>query len=508
MKKIFNWSIWILVIAVGVAGCIKKKPIKKATKPNIVVLLADDLGWGDVQVYNPESKIPTPNLNNLAEEGMRFTDAHTASAVCTPTRYGLLTGRYPWRTRLKSGVLFPPANPLISHDRETLASLLKKQGYYTAGVGKWHLGLDWAMKNKNQIDFTQPISDSPVDHGFDESYIIAGSLDMPPYCYIKNNRVEAVPTKKVPKSLFGRPGLAVDGLKPEDVLPHFTDKVISIIRQHAQSRNGNPLFLYFPLNAPHKPVAPSREFQGKTKVGAYGDYVYEVDTMVGRVLDALKENGMYDNTLLIMTSDNGTSPNAAKTALARGHDVNGPFRGMKADIWEGGHRVPFFARWPGHIPAGVVQDETISLNDLMATFSAVTGGKLSPDAGVDSYNILPALLNKDLQKPIRPATVVASIDGYFGMRKGKYKIDWCAGSGGWAHPRTQEALKQGMPSIQLYNLDQDPGEQNNLYKEHPEMIREMETLMNQYITNGRSNKGPEEENWQGATDWKQINWTN
>jgi len=475
--------------------------------PNIVIILADDLGWGPIQAYNPSSVIPTPNINELAEEGMLFTNAHSASAVCTPTRYGLLTGRYPWRTRLKDGVVFPPGKPLINEEQETIGSLLQDQGYYTSVIGKWHLGLDWTMKGKKKIDFEAPVKGGPNTLGFDESFIIAGSLDMPPYCYIRNARVEEKPTLNVPKEKFGRAGLAVKGLEPENVMPRFTDEAVKIIENHAQQRSNQPLFLYYPLTAPHTPVAPSKPFQGKTTMGEFGDFVYEVDWTIGRVIEALKENNMYENTLLIFTSDNGTSPNGARQAMLNGQDVSGPWRGMKTDIWEGGTRVPFIASWPGHIPEGTTQDAMISLNDMLATFASLTDADLCENAGVDSYNMLPAFLNQNPKQQMRETTVVQSHQGYFGVLQGSWKAAFCAGSGGWgSSPGNQQALEKGMPKVQLYNLETDRGEVNNLEAEYPDMVYMLERLLLYYIDQGRSTPGKKQENWKGKRRWEQINY--
>ena len=476
-------------------------------RPHIVVILADDMGYGDVQAYNADSKIPTPNINRLAEQGMRFTDAHTASAVCTPTRYGLLTGRYPWRTRLKEGVLWPPAEPLIQPGRMTVASLLKRQGYYSAGIGKWHLGLDWTLQEGGHIDFGGPVTGGPTDLGFDHSFIIAGSLDMPPYAYVSNGRVVEAPTVEVPDSVFGRAGLAVEGLRPEDVLPRFTREAVNVIESHAAQRGDQPLFLYLPLNAPHRPVAPSARFQGATEMGAYGDFVHEVDWTVGRVVEALKEAGMYDNTLMVFTADNGTSPNAARSAMKKGHDVNGPLRGMKTTVWEGGHRVPYVAVWPGRIPSGTVNRETISLNDLMATAAALTGAELPAAAGVDSYNILPALLGRPHEKPIRDFTVAQSGGGYFAVRYGHWKLNLVAGSGGWAGtPGTERAREMGRPGVQLYDLQKDIAEQNNLQADKAEVVGEIQAMLLRAIERGRSTPGPQQQNWQGKNRWKHVNW--
>lgn len=481
--------------------------------PHIVYILADDLGYGDVGYQNPDSQIPTPNIDRLAREGRHFTDAHTASSVCSPTRYGLLTGRYCWRTRLKKSVLWPPARPLIPEDRMTVASLLQRQGYSTACVGKWHLGLGWTMDG-DEIDFDAPIEPNPTDLGFDSFFGIPGSLDMDPYCYVRNDHVVEKPTVKVPRGKFGRPGLAVEGLEPADVQPRFTREATRVIRSHAERNPDKPLFFYFPLPAPHKPVAPSDRFQGSTEMGAYGDYVHEVDWTVGRVLEALEKAGMAEDTLVIFTADNGASPNAARTAMERGHEPCKPLRGMKSDIWDGGHRVPFIARWPGRVPAGTSCDETVCLNDLLATLAEMHGVELPDDAGEDSFSMLSELLggrrtdnSRDAVVHFEEATVHHSVFGYFAIRKGKWKLCLCAGSGGWASdPRTKKAREMDMPSVQLYNMEKDLAEQNNVYKQHPEVVKELKGLLTEYIKKGRSTPGSPQENWKGKTDWQGVTW--
>lgn len=476
--------------------------------PNIVLILADDLGRGDVRAYNPDSEIPTPHMNRLAAEGMRFTNAHSSASVCTPSRYGLLTGRYSWRTRLKQGVLWPPATPLIGPDRETLGTVLQGAGYRTAVVGKWHLGLDWRMESDDKINFDRPIRDGPNDHGFDQSFILPGSSDMSPYVFVEDGKAVAPPTREVSDTLFGQAGPALPDLQPKDILPRLTRRARETIRGHARKQADSPLFLYFPLTAPHKPVAPADPYRGQTTLGAYGDFVYQVDAAVGKIVRALKEQGMFQNTLLIVTSDNGTSPNAAEDALEKGHDPNGPFRGLKATIWEGGHRIPLIATWPGRIPAGTQNHEQISLNDLMATFAALTDQTLTPSAGVDSRNILPALLGGSSDRPDGHAIVARSGGGCLAILKDTMKLADCPGSGsGWAgSPTTGEAREQGLPPVQLYNLKEDTAETNNVQGRYPEKKRQLRQLLKRYIERGRSTPGPDRSNWKGKTRWEQLGW--
>ncbi len=514
-KSHVNLAILCLTfLLVGGYGCQEEASRDQAAgpdRPNIVIILADDLGWGDVRAYNPDSKIPTPHMDSLAGQGMRFTDAHSSASVCSPTRYGLMTGRYSWRTRLKRGVLWPPAKPLIDSSRTTIASLLQQAGYYTSIVGKWHLGLDWVKVNKDSIDYNQPLKDGPNDHGFDESFIFAGSADMKPYTYIENGRVTQKPTGWAPGGRFGQAGPSIPGLRPEDIMPRFTQRAKWSIDQHAKKRSDRPLFLYFPLTAPHKPVAPSEKFQGKTDLGDYGDFVYQVDWTVGQVIDRLKKHDMFKNTLLIVTSDNGTSPNAAEQAIEMGHDANGPWRGLKAQIWEGGHRVPFIATWLGQITPDTVSSERISLVDFMATFAALTDQQLGAADGVDSYNILPVLQGKSYKKPIRNGTVVRSGGGCLGMLQDNWKIANCPGSGsGWSgSPTTGEAKEMGLPPVQLYKLSADTGESENLQAQRPEKVKQLRQTLSRYIDQGRSTPGPKQQNWKGKSTWRWIEgWKN
>ena len=349
-------------------------------RPNIVYILADDMGYGDVGCLNPESKIPTPHMDALGKNGMIFTDAHSGSAVCTPTRYGILTGRYCWRSPLKNGVLWGYSPPLIDTQRTTVASLLKSRGYHTACVGKWHLGMGWATQDGKEaaegtVDYSQPIAGGPTALGFDYFFGIPASLDMDPYVYVENDRGVEAPTEHIEerKGLgFYRGGPIAPGFKHKEVLPKFTQKAVEVIDTHVAEQPDAPLFLYLPLAAPHTPILPNEEFVGKSSIGDYGDFVCEVDWAVGQVVEALTRNGMLDNTLLIVTSDNGCSPMADfKHLESQGHDPSYHFRGHKADIFEGGHRIPFIAHWPESIPAGTICDHITCLTDLTATAAEI-----------------------------------------------------------------------------------------------------------------------------------------
>jgi arylsulfatase A len=471
-------------------------------RPNIVYILADDLGYGDLRCLNPDAKIATPHLDRLAAQGMIFSDAHSGSAVCTPTRYGILTGRYAWRTRLQSGVLNGYSRPLIAPDRLTVAALLKRQGYRTACVGKWHLGLDWAtldgaapadesdLKAKvPRVDYARAIGNGPTALGFDEFFGISASLDMPPYIYIHNDRTVGVPTTE---KTYIRKGPAHRDFDAADVLPDLTRKAVETIdaqgRGAAKSRP--PLFLYFPMTAPHTPIVPEASFAGRSGIGPYGDFVMQVDAAVGRVLDALDRNGLADSTLVLFTSDNGCSPAADfKAMAAHGHDPSGRFRGSKADIYEGGHRIPFLARWPGRIKPGASCGDTICLTDLMATVAAITGATLPEGAGEDSVNLLPDLLGT-ARGPLREATVHHSINGSFAIRQGPWKLALCPGSGGWSPPRPGRDPAADLPPIQLFDLGRDVGEAHNVEAEHPEVVERLTRLLERYVAEGRSTPGP------------------
>ncbi|WP_406697412.1 arylsulfatase [Singulisphaera sp. Ch08] len=477
-----------------------------ADRPNIVYILADDLGYGDVHRLNPDSKIATPNLDRLAEQGMTFTDAHSGSSVCTPTRYGILTGRYAWRSRLKKGVLGGYSPPLIEPGRLTVASLLQQKGYQTACVGKWHLGFDWgtsralrfgddidAKEKMAAVDYKLPITHGPTSVGFDTYYGISASLDMPPYLYIHDDRTVGLPTTE---KTYIRKGPAHADFEAVGVLPTLTAKAVELIdgwgkQEKSKSR---PFFLYFPLTAPHTPIVPDDSFRGRSKVGTYGDFVMQVDATVGRVLDALERNAMTGSTLVIFTSDNGCSPSADFPALAKaGHHPSGPLRGHKADIFEGGHRIPFLARWPGKVQAGSTCDDTICLTDLLATCAAIVGSTVLADAGEDSVNILPDLLGT-AQEPVREATVHHSIDGSFAVRQGPWKLALCPDSGGWSDPRPGRPEAKRLPPVQLFNLERDLGELRNLQAEHPEVVERLTKLLERYVVEGRSTPGPAREN--------------
>ena len=471
-----------------------------ADKPNIIYILTDDLGYGDVSILNPErGKIPTPNLDQFAKDGMIFTDAHSNSSVCTPTRYGILTGRYAWRA-LQKGVLNGDSKHLIAEDRMTVASFLRTQGYQTACIGKWHLGMDMAAAGSGkgkEIDYTKPIANGPTAVGFDYYYGITASLDMPPYVYIENDRFTSVPTAMAPKppSKQGhyRSGPIADGFVFEEVLPTLTDKASAYIHDHAKQEK--PFFLYFTMTGPHTPILPTKEFKGKTKLGDYGDFCVEVDAMVGKILEAVTAAGIGENTWIVFTSDNGCSKAADFDHLeSLGHYPSAQFRGMKADVYDGGHRVPFLMRWPGHIAAGSRSSEIICHTDFLATCADLLGQRLPDNAGEDSVSILPAMLGKPHNGPLREAVVHHSIQGAFSIRQGNWKLELCPGSGGWSDPKPGSKEEQGLPPTQLYDLSADIAEQHNMAAENPEVVQRLTELLKKYADDGRSTPGTPQKN--------------
>ncbi len=474
-------------------------------KPNVVYILADDMGYGDVSCLNPGSRIRTENLDRLASGGMAFSDAHASSAVCTPSRYSILTGRYNWRSSMKAGVLFGYDGALIEEGRTTVASYLKAKGYATGCVGKWHLGWHWHLNSDDpkDIDFTRPVTGGPVDHGFDEFFGIIGSLDMDPYVYVENDLPTAVPDHETEGTgkRFWRKGPTAPDFDHEEVLPKFTEKACDFVRRHRDE----PFFLYMPLPAPHTPILPTTEFQGVSGTNEYGDFCLMSDWVVGEVMKTLDECDLAEDTLLVFASDNGCSPMADFTELARcGHYPSYVFRGHKADIYEGGHRIPLLIRWPKEIAQGGVCDDTVCLADLLATLADFFGEKLPDDAGEDSVSNLPLWRGNADAAPVREATVHHSVNGSFSIRQGRWKLEFCPGSGGWSFPKPGEQT-EGLPPIQLYDLEADIGEHANLHTQHPEVVEKLTALMTRYLKEGRSTPGAPQPNT-GPRHWPQLNW--
>jgi arylsulfatase A-like enzyme len=444
------------------------------SRPNIVLILADDLGIGDVSGYNPASKITTPNMDSLAKQGVRFTDAHSNSSVCTPTRYGILTGRYAWRTRLKTGVLDGHDKTLIEADRMTLASMLKQKGYATACVGKWHLGLDWVAPQ----NYAKGFKHGPRSNGFDYFFGIPASLDMDDYAYLENDTLVEAPSKSIagsPNPAFWRAGQIAPGFKHIEVVPTVTEKALAWMRMQHYDSPATPIFLYLPLPSPHTPHVPMPAFVGSSQAGPRGDYVCETDWAIGRVLKTLDSLGLAPNTLVMVASDNGahvTIKSAEKT-----HTPHMFYKGQKADIFEAGHRIPLIARWPGVIRGGRVSSQLVCLTDFMATTAAITGFPLPVSAGEDSYSFLPALLDKATTGNVREAIVHHSMHGTFAIRKGNMKLTLDnMGSGGFTAP-----AQVAGPGT-LYDMDDNPQEDvaKNLYASKPEVVKELRDLLKEY----------------------------
>jgi len=516
MKQILQ--LFALVFTLQIFSC-SPKGQEQERQPNIIVILADDLGYGDIHAFNPDSKIPTPNIDALASGGMKFTDAHTPSAVCTPTRYGFLTGRYNWRSRLKSGVLTGKSKALIEDERTTIADVMKNAGYHTAFIGKWHLGWDWGLKGDEEnagegwnpqdfdaIDFAKTVTHTPNDLGFDYAYGHSGSLDMAPYVYVENGQVTAIPdtiTVNTGKYSWWREGPTSPDFDHEKVTPNFFERSIQYIEE--KSQDDKPFFLYLALPSPHTPILPPSEWQGKSGLMPFGDFMMMIDDYVGQVNAAIKKAGIEENTLVIFTSDNGGSPAAGLEEMAAlGHLSNYTFRGNKADLYEGGHRVPFIAKWPAKINPGSTRSQTICLTDIMATSAEITGYTFKDNEGEDSYSLM-ELFDADKEvDEFREATVHHSINGSFAIRQGEWKLLMAKGSGGWSFPKPGDPAEAELPEVQLYNLASDPGETTNLQAENPEKVAALKSLLSKYIKEGRSTSGAPQQNDKVEGEWKQI----
>ena len=482
------------------------QPAAPNDRPNIIIILTDDLGYGDVQCLGGDrSKIATPNIDRLAAAGMTFIETHGSSSVCTPSRYSILTGRYNWRSTLQKGVLGAYGSTLISQDRLTVAGMLKQQGYATACIGKWHLGWKWPRAGNN-FDFSQPIAEGPTSVGFDY-YFGTDIPNYPPYCFIENDHTVGIPSVPLPKNLIGgnlasKPGLSLPGWSLEAILPTITDKACGYIS--TQAKKGTPFFLYFAMTSPHTPLAVLPEWRGKSGLhSVYADYVMETDAMIGRVLKAVEENGIDNNTLVMFASDNGCAPYIGVAMLEKqGHFPSADRRGYKADIWDGGHRIPFLARWPGKIKAGSSSAQLVSLTDLMATCADIVGAKIPENAGEDSVSLLPVMLGA-ATAPLHEAVVFHSINGSFAIRQGPWKLDLCASSGGWSAPKPGSKEAKQLPPVQLYDMTKDVGERTNEYKDHPEIVAQLTKLLEKYIADGRTTPGPLQKNDAPIQLWKE-----
>lgn len=485
-----------------------------ATKPNILLILADDLGYGDVRCYNSDSKVPTPNIDRLAGEGMRFTDAHSPATVCTPSRYSLMTGQMAFRVPNGGTVFTGVGGPsLIAPGRLTLPAMLKQQGYATAAVGKWHIGLTFRDSEGNPIekfgldavrnvDFSRRIEGGPIDHGFDRFF---GTACCPTtdwlYAFIDGDRIPNPPTSQLQRSTLPkhpyaddcRAGLIAPDFDMQEVDMIFLQKSREFIAQHVNTAPQKPFFLYHATQAVHLPSFAGKDFRGKTQAGPHGDCIFEFDYIVGELMRELDKHGLTENTLVILTSDNGPETTAVVHMRADyGHDGARPWRGVKRDAWEGGHRLPFIVRWPGHVKAGVTSAQLTSLTDVMATIASITGAELPRNSAEDSFNLLPALEGKD-SAPIRPYLLTQAFGGArtLSIQKANWKYIDHRGSGGNNYEKGEMAkfaLPDSAPGApgQLYDLSTDPGEKSNLFFQRPEIVKELKALLEQSKVSGRS----------------------
>jgi arylsulfatase A-like enzyme len=446
--------------------------IQAKQAPNIVVMLADDMGFGELSCLNPNGKIKTPGLDAIAKNGLILTDGHSGSSVCTPTRYGLITGRYAWRTKLQSGVV-TGGESLIAANRLTLPKMLREKNYHTAIIGKWHLNMlfDGIKNSAKSLPIGTKVTHGPIDRGgFDEYHGFHHARQMT--LWIDNDKI----TKN---------------LTPEEMLPNLTESAEDFIA--AQKGKDRPFFLYLPWNSPHSPVVPTKEWQGKSGINAHADFVMQTDDSFDRVMKALKKHGFADNTLVICSADNGTSPSTSGLNVLKehDHDPSAGFKGMKSDIWEGGHRVPFIISWPGVVEAGRTSNKLVCLTDLMATFAEMVNYTLPEDQGVDSFSFLPMLRGES--DHARQDVIHHSISGQFSIRNNEWKLIHGPGSGGWGSPKTAEALKsakeKGVTPFQLYNMIEDKYETKNVHTQHSEVADSLLKLSQKQIANGRSTPG-------------------
>ncbi|MCA8997665.1 MAG: arylsulfatase [Planctomycetaceae bacterium] len=494
MRSLIGFSLIHLLCLFGMETVLGRA-LSAADRPNIVIILADDFGVGDIQAHYPDNKIPTPHLDRLVREGMSFRDAHSSSAVCSPTRYGLLTGRYNWRTRLQEWVIAAYEPPLIAEGRPTLPSFLRDHGYHTACVGKWHLGWNWPGPQESRMtekrngqaflewDFSQPIEGGPIDRGFDEFFGV-DLPNLPPFTFIENERTVPLPSRPfapdpdegivLPTRFAGTP--AAPEWKMQDILPTLTQRAVDIVERQARERQ--PFFLYFSLTSPHEPVVPSKRFQGKSGIAPIADFVMETDWAVGEVLRALDESQIDGETVVIFTADNGHSHYTGwQDLIAAGHQPSGPYRGHKGDIWEGGHRVPMVVRWPGRVTANSQCDQLVCLTDLFATCCDILEAELPTNGAEDSLSFLPALLGKKTPSG-RNSLVSHSNFGEFAYRESSWKLVFRMREQGLEQSRGKSTVAE------LYNLTEDVAEASDLAKSYDNIVEAMTESLRALIQRG------------------------
>lgn len=485
-------------------------------KPNVVIILADDMGYGDVSCCNPTARTHTPSIDELAREGIRFTDAHTAGALCVPSRYGLLTGRYFFRVPQQHS-FWGYGAPLIENGRETIGSMMQKAGYTTACIGKWHLGLQWPLKDPakpliphrklgpTNADFSGIIGQGPNTRGFDYSFIMPASLDMPPYVFVRNDRVvdpemimvnEVYPTRKPDtrmvwdkkyvgkkdiywgRGIWWRNGEMSASFRVEDCLDILVEEGISFMEEQVRKSPDKPFMLYLPLTGPHTPWVPRETFIGSTSLGTYGDFIAQIDDVVRRIVKTLKSLGIEENTLLIFTSDNGGHW-SEEDILTYAHQSNYGARGQKGDIWDGGHHVPFIVRWPVVIRRPDTCNQTMGLIDIMATLAEMLGQEIPEPFAEDSYSFFPVLKGDAGTSP-RDQIIYLSGSGRLAIKEGDWKFIDCLGSGGFTAPVMLEPVEGG-PRGQLYNLSKDPLEQYNLYLREPDIVGHLSRMLDDIV---------------------------
>lgn len=523
LKLKFSIKLTSIVGVLMFASC-KHAPTSNENKPNIVIIYTDDQGYGDVSALNPDAKFSTPNIDKLAHEGLIFTDGHSSDAVCTPSRYSLLTGRYSWRTALKENVLRADGPCLIEKDRLTIASLLKDNGYNTAMIGKWHLQMEFEGQRGEGRNWSKPFTDGPIEKGFDYFFGIPASMNYGILTYLENDRVLDPPTLYTKKKMNVTPRTyrmtppykkqiakghveVAPSFNDELVLETFANKAVEYIDSaSSDAKNGKPFFLYLPLTSPHLPHCTHPDFQGRSNCGNYGDFMEETDYRVGQVLEALKANGLEKNTLVIFSSDNGAESNYEYQRETYQHYSCMNFKGGKRDIYEGGHRVPFLMRWPNVIQAGGKVDAPVCQTDYLATIADIVGAKIPENAAEDSFSLYPQIKNPNSNQNLDRAVIHHSFTGHFAIREGAWKLNMLRGSGGSLKPVIIQP-DLGEAIFELYDMENDPGETKNLFFEHPKVVNKLVAKITQIIKNGRSTNGAPQSNFiDEIYGWHQLTW--